>query len=574
MAAKHAIQKTTRYRVVRYFFAMLLLIIIFISIPVTLLLNIPVIQAISLENAFRNIETGNVLHIPFTMWQASYDLYMVNSDGTGLTPLTSTPECECYPAWSPDGSKIAFSRYKGGHAVISIMEPDGSNVKDLFEPDMRQSIDDVECSPAWSPDGKHIAFTSSRDGNPEIYIIDADGSNLRNLTNHPAVDALPDWSPDGSEIAFASSRDGNAEIYVTNLDSDYMENVSNSRDHDEIGPKWMRNGETLVCMPTSKSRGELSLIDRKQKTVNVLRLEREAPILGVCPLDMGEVVLSDGYHVFAYDLISGQSRTIMNSIFRPPSADGRRYVPMSSHNGKILLQISDPDLIKKFRFRWLFLCADGQFISPSETKAVIDNALIIFPQGNEFALVHAGPRWKGTYAFVRADGAIDVLEPQPKEISSTATPLRWPYFDKQGGLAMPPWSVALARDVSEQTASAPPENAIEWVFLLADGSLLGPDTPIMKAQGSVLWIVRDGTGLKFLRRNAADDYVVYATVSQDRRIKATSTDTPIALWWPYIDEDGNLTGMGCSILDARSVFNVPITITKEGYASMLGEWKY
>lgn len=574
MAAKHDIQQAGRHRNMHYFIRIVLLTITFFSIPVMLWLDVPAVQAISLENAFRNVETGNVLHIPFTMWQASYDLYMVNSDGTGLTPLTSTPECECYPAWSPDGSKIAFSRRKGGHAVISIMDPDGSNVRDLFEPDLRQSIDNVECAPAWSPNGKHIAFTSSRDGNPEIYVIGADGSNLRNLTNHIAVDAFPDWSPDGSEIAFASSRDGNAEIYVTNLAGDYMENITNTRDRDEIGPKWMKNGETLVCMPTSKSRGELSLIDRKQKTVSVLRLDREAPTLGACPLDTGEVVLSDSYRVFAYDLVSGQSRTILNSPFRPPSEDGPRLLPMSSHNGKILLQISNPDLMKKFRFRWLFLCADGQLVSPRETRMFTDNALIIFPQGNEFALVHAGPRWKGTYAVVRGDGAIDLLPPLPKEISSAAAPLRWPYFDEQGGLAMPPWSVIMARDVPEQEAPPPPENAIEWVFLLADGSLLGPDAPMKAPQSPVLWIVRDGAGLKFLRYAGADDYVVYATVSPDRRIKATSPDTPIALWWPDTDEDGNLIGMGCGILDARSNSSVPIITTKDGYSGMPGKLAY
>ena len=573
MAAKHDIQKAGRCRNIHYLILLVLLAITFFSVPVMLVLDVPLVQAISRENAFRNVETGNVLHIPFTMWQASYDLYMVNSDGTDLTPLTGTPECECYPAWSPDGSKIALSRRKGGHAVISIMDSDGSNVRDLFEPDLRQSIDNVECAPAWSPDGKHIAFTSSRDGNPEIYVMDVDGSNLCNLTNHPAVDAFPDWSPDGSEIAFASSRDGNAEIYVINLAGDYVENITNSRCRDEIGPKWMKNGEAIVCMPTSKSRGELSLIDRKQKTVSVLRLDREAPTLGVCPLDTGEVVLSDSYHVFAYDLVSGQSRTILNSTFRPASAMGRNVVPMSSHNGKILLQISNPGLMKKFRFRWLFLCADGQLVSPRETSVFADNTLIIFPQGNEFALVHAGPRWKGTYAFVRAVGVIELLAPLPKEISSKAGPLRWPYFDEQGGLAMPPWSVVMARDVLEQEVVPPPGNAIEWVFLLADGSLLGPETT-RKASCPVLWIVRDGAGLKFLRHTDADDYDVYATVSPDRRIKATSTDTAIALWWPYIDEGSNLTGMGRGILDARSVSSVPITITKEGYATMPGKLVY
>ncbi|MFQ5874860.1 MAG: TolB family protein, partial [Dehalococcoidia bacterium] len=49
--------------------------------------------------------------------------------------------------------------------------------------------------PAWSPDGTKIAFTSDRDGNWEIYVMDADGSNPRNLTNLPIGEYEPAWSP-------------------------------------------------------------------------------------------------------------------------------------------------------------------------------------------------------------------------------------------------------------------------------------------------------------------------------------------------------------------------------------------
>lgn len=569
MVVKHDMRNTAGSQHARYFVAMLLITVTMLAIPAMLDLRGQVAQAISLENAFRNVESGNVLHIPFTMWQASYDLYRVNSDGTGLTPLTSTPECECYPAWSPDGSKIAFSRRKGGHFVISVMDPDGSNVKDLFEPDLKLSIDNVECAPAWSPDGKHIAFTSSRDGNPEIYVISADGSNLRNLTNHPAVDAFPDWSPDGSEIAFASSRDGNAEIYVTNLDGDYMENVSNSAGFDEIGPKWMRNGETLVCMPTWRRMGELPLVDRRQRILKIQRIDGEQPTGPVCPLDEDEVAMSDGRHVFAFSVASGQTRSIMNPEPSQLSAPVNTFMPMAAYGEKILLQISVPQGREVPRFSWLFLCADGQLISPWEHAAVSDNTLIIFPQGDEFALVHCGPKWKGTYAFVRADGAIDLLTPLEKEISSTAAPLCWPYFDDQGRLAMPPPSVVMARAAPEQAASAlPPDDAIGWAFLLADGSMLGPGY-YMEQADPVLWILRDGHGLKLLRQSGGNNYNIYAKVNGDRRIEPASPDTPIALWWPYVNEEGLLMGMvGDQILDAQSTSTVQITIRKDGLVTI------
>ena len=58
--------------------------------------------------------------------------------------------------------------------------------------------------PAWSPDGSQLAFTSNRDGNPELYIADADGTNVRRLTTHPGIDTTPTWSPQGHQIAFTS----------------------------------------------------------------------------------------------------------------------------------------------------------------------------------------------------------------------------------------------------------------------------------------------------------------------------------------------------------------------------------
>ena len=65
---------------------------------------------------------------------------------------------------------------------------------------------DEDLSPAWSPDGSRIAFQSNRTGNNEIYVMHADGSGVTNITNTPdAGEFDPEWSPDGSKIAFAAT---------------------------------------------------------------------------------------------------------------------------------------------------------------------------------------------------------------------------------------------------------------------------------------------------------------------------------------------------------------------------------
>jgi hypothetical protein len=97
--------------------------------------------------------------------------------------------------------------------------------------------------PAWSPDGSRIAFMSTRDGNREIYVMNADGTQPQRLTVDDAGDDCPAWSPDGSLIAWDSDREGGAEhweIYLMNADgSDQVRVTYTSAEATAINPDWM-----------------------------------------------------------------------------------------------------------------------------------------------------------------------------------------------------------------------------------------------------------------------------------------------------------------------------------------------
>ncbi|PYJ09636.1 MAG: hypothetical protein DMF06_09395 [Verrucomicrobia bacterium] len=165
-----------------------------------------------------------------------------------------TPTLDSDPTWSPDDTRIAFTSQNEGYDQIYVMDANGSNLGNLTN----NPAGDFQ--PAWSPDGTKIAFTSERDGDPEIYVMDATSLNQTRLTNNPAQDFRPAWSPDGTKIAFASDRDGNSEIYVMNADGSNVINLTNNPASDS-DPAWSPDGTKIAFATNRDGNSEIYVMD-------------------------------------------------------------------------------------------------------------------------------------------------------------------------------------------------------------------------------------------------------------------------------------------------------------------------
>jgi Tol biopolymer transport system component len=174
----------------------------------------------------------------------NFEIYVMDADGSNLQRLTNTPGHEDFPAWSPDGKQILFTRIEGNNGTYVMDVPDGTDADggEQGSHDERRLLGSIALEPAWSPDGTRIAFGSDRGGFRAIYMMDADGSNLQKLSKTRAGENCPTWSPDGTRIAFASWRDGDGEIYVMDADADEqgsrnLQKLTNNWFEDEF-PAW------------------------------------------------------------------------------------------------------------------------------------------------------------------------------------------------------------------------------------------------------------------------------------------------------------------------------------------------
>lgn len=162
---------------------------------------------------------------------AGPDIWVMRVDGSHEHPLTSNPEEDDYPAFSPNGRKIAFDSRRDGDSEIFVMRADGTNEHAITA----NNRDDYD--PNYSPNGEKITFAADREGqNFDIFAMDADGSHQRRLTDSPRFEGLSAYSPTGRKIVF--ERDTSSDnVYVMRADGSHQKPLTEGPENHRA-PDW------------------------------------------------------------------------------------------------------------------------------------------------------------------------------------------------------------------------------------------------------------------------------------------------------------------------------------------------
>jgi TolB protein len=192
-----------------------------------------------------------------------YELQVADADGFGAQTVLASNEPIISPAWSPDGSRLAYVSFEKRKPIIYVQH---------LASGKRQVLSNYKGSnsaPAWSPDGRRLAVVLTKDGLSQVYLISADGSNPVRLTSSPSIDTEPFFSPDGQHVLFTSDRGGSPQIYRVAVGGGQPERLTFDGSYN-VSPRYSPDGKSFTFIQRNGGQFNVAVQDAASRQATVL----------------------------------------------------------------------------------------------------------------------------------------------------------------------------------------------------------------------------------------------------------------------------------------------------------------
>ena len=192
-----------------------------------------------------------------------FELKVDDADGQNPRTALRSTEPIISPAWSPDGSRLAYVSFQAKKPIIYVhsLATGAQTVVANFK--------GSNSAPAWSPDGKKLAVVLTKDGSSQIYTVNVDGSGLTRITSSSTIDTEPQFSPDGQYIYFTSDRGGSPQIYRAPAGGGNAERVTFDGSYN-VTPRLSPDGKTMAYVSRNGGRFQITVMDLASRQVQIL----------------------------------------------------------------------------------------------------------------------------------------------------------------------------------------------------------------------------------------------------------------------------------------------------------------